>query len=52
VSPLPADLGAGAIPRRLEMADVEDVWAAVDASRERLEPWMPWIDAIGWPPSA
>ena len=45
MSPLPADLGDGATLRRLEMSDLEDVWAAVDASRERLEPWMPWIDA-------
>jgi ribosomal-protein-serine acetyltransferase len=45
VSRLPADLGDGASLRRLEMADLEDVWATVDASRARLEPWMPWIDA-------
>ena len=45
MSPLPADLGDGAILRLLEMSDLEEVWAAVDASRERLEPWMPWIDA-------
>ena len=42
MSPLPADLGEGATLRRLEMSDLEDVWAAVEASRERLEPWMPW----------
>ena len=45
MSPLPADLGDGAVLRRLTMDDLEDVWAVVDASRERLEPWMPWIDA-------
>ena len=44
MSPLPADLGDGATLRRLEMSDLEDVWVAVDASRERLAPWMPWID--------
>src|SRR5262245_64763215 len=26
------------------MGDLPDVWATVDSSRERLEPWMPWID--------
>jgi ribosomal-protein-serine acetyltransferase len=45
VSPLPADLGDGATLRRLTMADLEEVWGVVDASRERLEPWMPWIDS-------
>jgi len=44
VSPLPADLGDGAILRRLTMDDLPEVWEMVDASRERLEPWMPWID--------
>jgi len=44
VSPLPADLGEGAIVRRLTMDDLPEVWATVDASRDRLEPWMPWID--------
>lgn len=44
MSPLPADLGDGASVRRLTMDDLAEVWAAVDASRERLEPWMPWID--------
>jgi ribosomal-protein-serine acetyltransferase len=44
VSPLPADLGDGALVRRLRIEDLEDVWATVSASRERLDPWMPWID--------
>ena len=44
MSPLPADLGDGAVVRRLTMDDLPEVWATVDASRERLEPWMPWID--------
>lgn len=44
MSPLPADLAGGAIVRRLTMDDLPEVWAAADASRERLEPWMPWID--------
>lgn len=44
MSPLPADLGEGAVVRRLTMDDLGEVWAAVDAARKRLEPWMPWID--------
>ena len=44
MSPLPVDIGEGAIVRRLTMDDLPQVWATVDASRERLEPWMPWID--------
>lgn len=45
MSPLPADLGDGAILRLLTMADLEEVWAVVDASRGRLEPWMPWASS-------
>ena len=44
MSPLPADLGDGAVVRRLTMDDLPDVWATVDGSRTRLEPWMPWIE--------
>ena len=44
MSPRPADLGGGAVVRRLTMDDLPEIWAAVDASRERLEPWMPWIE--------
>jgi ribosomal-protein-serine acetyltransferase len=44
VSPLPADLGDGAVLRRLTMADLDQIWAVVDVERPRLEPWMPWID--------
>ncbi|MGA9161595.1 MAG: GNAT family protein [Actinomycetota bacterium] len=44
MSPLPADLGEGAVLRRLTMGDLDAVWALVDAERPRLEPWMPWID--------
>ena len=45
VSPLPADLGEGAVLRRLTMADLDEIWALVELERPRLEPWMPWIDA-------
>ncbi|HET8527265.1 MAG TPA: GNAT family N-acetyltransferase, partial [Actinomycetota bacterium] len=44
MSPLPADLGDRAVLRRLTMDDLEPVWSLVQAERERLEPWMPWID--------
>ena len=43
MSPLPVYLGDGVVVRRLTMDDLPEVWATVDASRERLEPWMPWI---------
>ena len=45
MSPLPADLGEGAVLRRLTMADLDEIWALVELERPRLEPWMPWIDA-------
>ncbi|HET9248715.1 MAG TPA: GNAT family protein [Actinomycetota bacterium] len=44
MSPLPADLGEGAVLRRLTMADLEEIWAVVQAERPRLAPWMPWVD--------
>lgn len=44
MSLLPADLGEGAVLRRLTMDDLPQVWETVDAARERLEPWMPWIE--------
>ena len=44
MSPLPADLGEGAVLRRLTMGDLDAVWALVDAERLRPDPWMPWID--------
>jgi ribosomal-protein-serine acetyltransferase len=44
VSPLPADLGDGGLLRRLTLDDLDDIWRLVDAERERLDPWMPWID--------
>lgn len=38
------DLGDGAEVRRLEPHDAEEVFALVDANRERLREWMPWVD--------
>jgi ribosomal-protein-serine acetyltransferase len=43
VSPLPVDLGDGAILRRLVLNDLEDLWAVVERERERIGAWMPWV---------
>jgi hypothetical protein len=43
VSPLPVDLGDGAILRRLVLDDLEDLWAVVERERERIGAWMPWV---------
>jgi ribosomal-protein-serine acetyltransferase len=45
VSPLPADLGAGATLRRLTLEDLGPIWALVDAERDRVGEWMPWVEA-------
>jgi len=37
------DLGSGAELRRYSLKDLDAVWALVDAERDRLGPWMPWI---------
>jgi len=44
VSPLPADLGEGAVLRRYVADDLEALWAAVEAERDRLGVWMPWVE--------
>jgi ribosomal-protein-serine acetyltransferase len=38
------DLGDGIEVRFLEPRDAEEVFAVIDANRERLRPWMPWVD--------
>ena len=38
------DLGDGIEVRFLEPSDAEDVFAVIDANRDRLRPWMPWVD--------
>lgn len=43
MSPLPVELGDGAVLRRLEMGDLDDIWSAVEAERERIGVWMPWV---------
>lgn len=45
MSLLPADLGDGAVLRRLTMDDLDEIWALVTAERHRLERWMPWAAA-------
>jgi ribosomal-protein-serine acetyltransferase len=44
VSPLPIDLGHGAVLRRYTIDDLEALWAAVEEERDRLAEWMPWTD--------
>ena len=44
MSPLPADLGDGAILRRLTIEDLGEIWALVDAERDRVGEWMPWVE--------
>jgi ribosomal-protein-serine acetyltransferase len=46
VSPLPVDLGGGLLLRLYTMADLEDVWAVIEAERDRLEPFMPLISLV------
>lgn len=38
------DLGEGAELRSLEPEDAEAVYAVIDANRERLRRWFPWVD--------
>jgi ribosomal-protein-serine acetyltransferase len=39
----PWDLGDGAHLRHLTPDDAGELFALVDANRERLEPWLPWV---------
>jgi ribosomal-protein-serine acetyltransferase len=41
---LSADLGGGALVRPLQEADVPELFALVDANREYLRAWLPWLD--------
>ena len=38
------DLGDGVEIQILEPDDAEEIFALVDADRERLRAWMPWVD--------
>jgi ribosomal-protein-serine acetyltransferase len=42
MSPLPIDLGDGAMLRRLRADEASTIFVAVEANRDRLNPWMPW----------
>ncbi|MGH2635902.1 MAG: GNAT family N-acetyltransferase [Actinomycetota bacterium] len=44
MSPLPADLGDGAVLRRLTIEDLPVIWALVEAERDRIGIWMPWVE--------
>lgn len=45
MSPLPVDLGGATTLRALTLEDADMVWALVDAERDRLREWLPWVDA-------
>ena len=45
MSPLPVDLGEGALLRRYELEDLDAIWTAVHEERDRLGAWMPWVES-------
>ena len=45
MSPLPVDLGDGGMVRRLTRADLDAIWTLVQAERDRVAVWMPWVEA-------
>lgn len=40
----PFDLGGGALLRRFRSEDLDRLWDAVEEERERIGPWMPWVE--------
>jgi ribosomal-protein-serine acetyltransferase len=46
VSRLPADLGDGALLRRLTLEDLDELWDLVQRERDRLAVWMPWASTL------
>ena len=44
VSGPPFDLGGGALLRRYRMEDLDGLWSAVEEERDRIGPWMPWVE--------
>ncbi len=44
MSPLPVDLGDDALLRRLTLDDLGEIWALVQAERDRIGVWMPWVE--------
>ena len=50
---LPEELvGDLVIVRHWEEADADDLWDAIDSSRQHLEAWMPWVDRYHNPDDA
>lgn len=43
--PAPRPLGRDALLRPVRAEDAEELFALVDANRERLREWLPWVDA-------
>jgi ribosomal-protein-serine acetyltransferase len=41
---LPLDLGDGLALHSSTVGDAEDIYLAVDADRDRLREWLPWVD--------
>ncbi len=46
MKPVRLDLGDGAEVHRYSMQDAETLFALVDAERERLRRWLPWVDGV------
>ena len=46
MKPVRLDLGDGAELHRFSMQDAETLFALVDAERERLRRWLPWVDGV------
>jgi ribosomal-protein-serine acetyltransferase len=42
---LPLDLGAGLVLHASTVGDAQEIYLAVDADRDRLREWLPWVDA-------
>ncbi len=40
----PFDLGGGALLRQYRMEDLDALWSAIEDERDRIGPWMPWVD--------
>jgi ribosomal-protein-serine acetyltransferase len=41
----PLDLGDGLVLHSTTAGDAEEIYLAVDADRDRLREWLPWVDA-------
>jgi len=44
VTPPPFDLGGGALLRQYRIEDLDALWQAIEEERDRLGPWMPWVE--------